>query len=195
MPVDFTPFIVIALAVLGIMAPLCLLIAWGWRVGGGLLALEILAVTVAFLIIHVPKWKLEHRAQKGDPTAQFELSRWYAAKGFHNYDSTQWAPCFHWLALSAGQDYPPALYSLGIIYKYGNFASSPSGQLEVPAKQRQLAKGQALIDKALVLGFKPPVFNPSIPEDDFFNAVYTMPDRPISPGPQWPRQASTKVGK
>jgi len=158
MPVSYVP-LVLPLLLLGVPL-LCLrrgkrpfLIASACSLGLLLLVL---------LPIYAPGWVLMVRARGGDPATQYELARWHEN---HCEEVQAWLlwPChsdvltgYAWLEKAAGQDYPPALYTLGVRLKYGAHVPRPENWTG-PAGNvfPQPERGQRLIDRALSLGYKP----------------------------------------
>jgi TPR repeat protein len=102
------------------------------------------------------------RASSGDPASQYELARWH-----ENYcDAIQaWIvwQCetdvrsgYVWLEKAADQDYPPAVYMLGVRLKYGEHVPRPAGWNGPEGNWfPQPERGQELIDRAIRLGFRP----------------------------------------
>jgi TPR repeat protein len=103
------------------------------------------------------------QANRGDPVAQYELARW-TENHCEQLGSVILWPCepdvlggFAWLEKAAAQDYPPAVYLLGVRIKYGEHVPKPpdwNGSAGNAFPQPE--KGQKMIDRALQLGFKPP---------------------------------------
>jgi hypothetical protein len=122
-----------------------------------------LAVLVLITLpAYIPGWVLMVKARGGDPAAQYELARWHER---HCEAIQRWMlwPCspdvlagYAWLEKAAGQDYPPAVYTLGVRLKYGQHVPQPA-DWRGPAGNvfPQPARGQALIDRALRLGYRP----------------------------------------
>lgn len=171
MPVNFAPVILLFLA---IVIPLSLALLKRFRASIGVVVLEIVLLVVYLLSIYMPGWRLEGLAERGDPVAQFQYSRWCRSVTIAGQQLIDVSASLNWLERSADQGYPPAIYTLGVKYKYGEEFPGHSGLFPQPDK------GQPLIDKALALGFTPP-----IAEDLYYRTWYTVPDRSISPGAQW----------
>lgn len=102
------------------------------------------------------------KAGGGDPEVQYELARWHEN---HCGALHEWLllPCesdvltgYAWLEKAAQQDYPPAVYTLGVRLKYGDHVPEPVDWMG-PAGNvfPQPERGQALINRALQLGYKP----------------------------------------
>ncbi|MCM3872066.1 MAG: hypothetical protein ND895_15395 [Pyrinomonadaceae bacterium] len=131
-------------------------------------------VVILFLAVYAPSWVLTVKANAGDANAQYELARWTENHCEQIGEFVLW-PCqadvlggYAWLEKSAGQEYPPALYAVGVRLKYGEHVpqppewSGPGGNV-FPQPER----GQKKIDRALALGFHPPV-----EEEYFYWRVY-----------------------
>jgi|GEM_PF-6721667 len=116
-----------------------------------------------FLWVYVPGWILMSQAHRGDPAAQYELARW-TENHCERLGSVILWPCepdvlggFAWLEKAAAQDYPPAVYLVGVRLKHGEHVPKPPdwngpGGNHFPQPER----GQKMIDLALDLGFRPP---------------------------------------
>jgi TPR repeat protein len=63
---------------------------------------------------------------------------------------------YAWLEKAAAKNYPPAVYAVGVRLKHGIHVPRPPGW-NGPAGNRfpQPQRGQALIDRALQLGYRP----------------------------------------
>ena len=131
-------------------------------------------IIIFFLSVYVPGWVLGAKAKAGDAEAQYELARWTEGHCEQIGEVILW-PCepdvlggYAWLEKSAGQDYPPALFALGVRLKYGDHVpqppnwSGPGGNV-FPQPER----GQKLIDRAQALGFRP-----SVEEQYYYWMVY-----------------------
>src|SRR5438128_3362366 len=88
-------------------------------------ASSLIVLILLLLPSYIPGWILMVKAKRGDPEAQYELARWYEN---HCEAIQEWLlwPCepdvltgYAWLEKAAQQDYPPALYTLGVRLKYG----------------------------------------------------------------------------
>jgi TPR repeat protein len=104
---------------------------------------------------------LTPKAESGDAASQYELARWHENHCQIIQDWFYW-PCepevltgYAWLEKSAQQDYPPAVYTLGIRFKYGQFVPRPPNWTGSDGVFPQPERGQALIDRAIQLGYKP----------------------------------------
>ena len=115
------------------------------------------------LPFYIPGWILMVKARGGNPQTQYQLARWYED---HCEAIQYWLlwPCqpdvlsgYAWLEKAAQQDYPVAVYTLGVRLKYGHHVPRPPNWTG-PAGNvfPQPARGQALIDRALQLGYRPP---------------------------------------
>lgn len=131
-----------------------------FRVGA---AISVGLFTLVFLCVYVPGWSLMPSAFRGDPAAQYKLARW-TENHCEQIGSVVLWPCspdvlsgFAWLEKSAAQDYPPAMYLVGVRLKHGIHVpmprdwNGPGGNVFL-----QSDRGQKLIDRALQLGFVPP---------------------------------------
>jgi hypothetical protein len=160
MPVNFLPVI---FPVVLILIPM-LFIGKGRKPFLLALGVSISTIGLIFLWSYVPGWILMAKANQGDAEAQYELARWYENHPEVIQQYLLW-PCepdvltgYAWLEKAAKQDYPPALYALGVRLKYGihvprpNNWNGPDGNV-FPQPER----GQPYIDEALRLGFKPSV--------------------------------------
>lgn len=149
MPVSFLPCITPLLLV---GAPL-LCLAWGRRafrvaasISGGLIGL-------LFLWVYVPGWVLMIQARRGDPIAQYELARW-TENHCERIGSVILWPCepdvlggFSWLEKAAEQDYPPALYLVGVRLKHEHVPMPPNWNGPGGNSFPQPERGQKLIDR------------------------------------------------
>src|SRR5438132_1447044 len=132
----------------------------GARVG---VVISLLVAAAIILSVYIPGWRLHARASAGDPAAQYEFARWTENHCEELQNILIW-PCgpdllagYAWLEKSAAQDYPPAVYLVGVRLKYGDFVPKPPGWKGPDQNMYpQPARGQELIDRALRLGFKPP---------------------------------------
>lgn len=120
-------------------------------------------VVLLFLWVYVPGWILMAQARNGDPVAQYNLAQWTENHCEKLGAIILW-PCrpdvlggYAWLEKAAAQDYPPAVYLVGVRLKHGNHVPKPpdwSGPVGNHFPQPE--KGQKLIDRAIELGFTPP---------------------------------------
>jgi TPR repeat protein len=138
------------------------------------------AVSVALLLFHflwvfVPGWVLRVKAERGDPAAMYELARWTENHDEQFGSLVLWPVIpdvlggYAWLEKAAAQEYPPAVYAVGVRLKYGEHVPRPP---DWPSNQMgnyfpQPERGQALIDKALALGYQP-----TIDEKEFYRKQY-----------------------
>jgi hypothetical protein len=76
---------------------------------------------------------------------------------------------YAWLEKAAAVDYPPAVYAKGVRLKFGQHVPRPADWEEPPGGNvfPQPERGQALIDKAIRLGYQP-----TIDEDYFYWRQY-----------------------
>jgi len=125
-------------------------------------ACSITLLILLLLPFYIPGWILILKERGGNPEAQYELARWHENHCGAIQEWLLW-PCepdvlagYAWLEKAADQDYPPALYTIGVRLKYGQHVPRPANW-SGPAGNvfPQPAKGQALIDRALELGYKP----------------------------------------
>jgi TPR repeat protein len=158
--VSYLPLVTVVLLV-GV--PL-LLLARGWRAFLRASAASATLLVLFLLWVYAPGWALMWSAHRGDPAAMYELARWS-----ENHDArvgrvVLW-PCqpdvlggYAWLERAAALDHPPAVYAVGVRLKYGDHVPRPPGWAGPDGNHfPQPERGQALIDKALELGFEPPV--------------------------------------
>ena len=171
MPVSYWPVIV---PLLLICIPIFVGLLRGKRAFFITACASFLFVAVFLLSIYVPGWLLMIKATRGDPKAQYQLAKWSENHCEKVQAMILW-PCqpdvltgYAWLEKSAEQDYPPALYAIGVRLKCGIHVPEPKNWTG-PAGNvfPQLERGQAYIDKALALGYKPVV-----KEEDFYWQVY-----------------------
>lgn len=135
-------------------------------------------VAVFFLWVYVPGWLLMVKAYQGDAKSQYKLAKWTETHQFQIEPVIIWPfppdllGGYAWLEKAARQDYPPALYAVGVRLKYGNFVPmpkdwhGPSGNVFA-----QPERGQPYIDKAIALGYKP-----QVAESTFYDNIYTTTD-------------------
>ena len=139
-------------------------------------------ITVIFLIIilisrvYITGAYYSIRANNGDPVYLYELARWHECYCEDIQRFILW-PCsndhltgYSFLEKSAEQDYPIALYALGLRLKKGNYVPVPDGGFgpSYPHYGRaQPIRGQKLINKALELGYIP-----TVTEGAFYRRVY-----------------------
>lgn len=161
MPVSYLPLIV-PLLLIGV--PIVFRLFGGKRAGTITAAISVLLVAVVLLSIYVPGCLLMVKASRGDPRSQYQLAKWCENHSERIGTIILW-PCepdvkggYAWLEKAADQDYPPALYAVGVRLKYGDFVPMPKGW-SGPAGNwfPQPARGQTYIDEALKLGYEPVV--------------------------------------
>jgi hypothetical protein len=125
-------------------------------------ASSLVVLILVLLPFYVPGWILMVKARGGNSEAQYELARWHEN---HCEAIQEWLlwPCesdvltgYGWLESAAQQNYPPAVYTLGVRLKYGTHVPRPKSW-RGPAGNvfPQPEKGQQLIDMALQLGYQP----------------------------------------
>ncbi len=166
MPVSFLPVIFPALL---IGVPLLFLVK-GRRQFPRVTALSTSIVLLLLLSVYVPGWVLMFRASRGDPAAMYELARWTEKHDNVIGEYILWPMTpdvlggYAWLERAANRDYPPATYALGVRIKYGIHVPRPP-DWNGPAGNvfDQPLRGQALIDKAIELGYRP-----TVDEEDFY---------------------------
>jgi len=138
----------------------------------GIISLSLFLSVVLFAYIPGLYWAWE--ARSGNGNALYRLAQWEES---HSESIGQW---FLWpfrpdvrsgyqnLEAAANSGYPPAIYALGVRLKYGQHVPKPKNWMG-PAGNvfDQPERGQPLIDKALSLGFAPPV-----KEDEFYWQVF-----------------------
>jgi hypothetical protein len=116
------------------------------------------------LAVYVPGWALRSKAYAGDAAAQYELARWTENHSEQIGSVILWPASpdvlggYRWLEKSAAQDYPPALYAIGVRLKHGVHVPRPPNWTG-PAGNvfPQPERGQRHIDRALELGYRPVV--------------------------------------
>ncbi len=121
-------------------------------------------VGVILLSAHVPGWLLWARATNGDAESQYEYARWKENHSEQINTLLLWPEFpdvlggYHWLEKSADQEYPPALFAIGVRLKYGMHVPRPPNW-DGPGGNvfRQPDRGQQFIDRAHELGYKEPV--------------------------------------
>ena len=160
MPVSLLPVIIPALLI-GI--PLLLLMK-GRKTFAWAAAVSLALVTLLFLSVYVPGWVLAAKARHGDAAAMYELARWTERHDEQIGEFILWPVSpdvlggYAWLEKAATLDYPPAVYAVGVRLKYGEHVprppdwSGPGGNVFA-----QPERGQALIDKAIRLGYRPTI--------------------------------------
>jgi hypothetical protein len=160
MPVSFVPLI-LPIALVGI--PLLLLL----KSKKACIVASVISVAILsliFLSVYVPGWLLMRKAHGGDPAAIYELARWTENHDERIGEFTLWPfrpnvlGGYALLEKAAAADYPPALYALGVRLKYGDHVPRPPGWKGPGGNVfPQPERGQALIDKAIELGYEPTI--------------------------------------
>jgi TPR repeat protein len=170
-PVSFLPLIVPCALVL-----IPAIIAWkhGKRAAKSASVVSISLVAMLFFWVYVPGWVLMAKAYDGDAKSQYRLAKWYENHSEKIGALVIWPiqpdvlGGYAWLEKAAQQDYPPALYAVGVRLKYGIHVPMPknwrgAGGNHCPQPER----GQPYIDKAIELGYKP-----QVDEQYFYWSVY-----------------------
>lgn len=121
-----------------------------------------LIVLCLFLWVYIPGWILMCRWGFGDPAAMYELARWTENHHERIGEFILWPyppdvlGGYAWLEKSAALEYPPAVYAVGVRLKYGIHVPEPLSWTGAGGNVfEQPARGQALIDKAIRLGYRP----------------------------------------
>lgn len=123
---------------------------------------------------YVEGWLLMFRARSGNPAIIYKLAKWREMHAERIGRFILWPEepdvlgGYACLERAAQQDYPPALYALGVRLKYGDHVPMPPNW-NGPAGNvfPQPERGQPYIDKALLLGFRP-----LVNEEYFYWQVY-----------------------
>lgn len=131
-------------------------------------------LAVLFLSVYVPSWVQMLKASFGDPAATYELARWTEKHDEQLGQFILWPATpdvlggYKILEKSAAMGYPPAIYALGVRLKHGIHVPCPA-DWDGPGGNcfPQPDRGQALIDQALSLGYRP-----STSEELFYFGVY-----------------------
>ena len=175
MPVNYLPLIfgLVIFIVPVIIIVKLILLKDNFRSLLKILLIQSVLLAIIFLFVYLPGYIYMYEAHyKNDPKSQYELSRWYEnhADKINSIIMIPFlkAECdvkkgFEWLNRSADNEYPEAIYALGIMYKYGIFVPDPSGRNTGGNYFPQPEKGQQLIDKAIQAGYKP-----NVKEEDFY---------------------------
>jgi hypothetical protein len=130
--------------------------AWG-------LGFSALFLIVLVLALYLPGLPLYLRAMRGEPAAQYQYARWTETQCERIGAIILW-PCepnvlggYRWLERAAAQDYPPAVYLVGVRLKHGIHVPRPQGWTGPGGNVfSQPERGQAMIDRAVnELGFGP----------------------------------------
>lgn len=116
------------------------------------------------LAVYVPGWLLLARAKNGEPASQYEYARWMENHSEQINAILLWPESpdvlggYQWLKKAADQEYPPALFAIGVRLKYGMHVPRPLNW-DGPGGNvfRQPDRGQHFIDRAHELGYKEPV--------------------------------------
>ncbi len=119
-------------------------------------------LTIIISVLTVPGTILKGQAIRGNPRAQYKYAKWCENQSDRINGVILWPSApdvesgYNWLERAAKQDYPPALYALGVRLKYGDFVPKPF-KWEGPDGNvfSQPKRGQPYIDRALKLGYKP----------------------------------------
>ena len=166
MPVDYRPLFAILLFVL---LPICAAALAGRHAFLITTALEALLFSLVVLSVYGRVIPLVYRARvHSEPAAQYELARWYSNNLIARHTRPDVTSSFEWLGAAAAGNYPPAMYALGVMYKYGIFVpSQPGSRTGGGNVHPDPAKGQRLIDASIAAGYVP-----AVPEDAFYNAVF-----------------------
>jgi hypothetical protein len=118
---------------------------------------------VFLLMIYVPGWWLYAKAERGNPVAQYRYAQWLENHSEQVGAVILWPiepdvlGGYHWLEKAAAQDYPPAVWLVGVRLKEGMHVPEPP-DWQGPGGNvfRQPERGQAMIDRAVnELGYKP----------------------------------------
>ena len=159
MPVSFLPLIFPALL---IGVPL-LFLAKGQKAFFKAAVVSISLLLLLFLWVYVPGQVLRFEAKRGDPAAMYELARWTEnhAEQMAQFIFWPFSPDvlggYAWLERATGQDYPPAVWLVGVRLKYGTHVPRPSNWTGPGGGWfPQPGRGQPMIDRAIRLGFQPP---------------------------------------
>jgi hypothetical protein len=152
MAVSFLPILVPAVLIVSIIVRLC---SKKWHTPATVsIGLCLCIYALVLLLEFGAGLRLRWKADKGDPHAQYEYSRWIECHCERIQSYFIW-PCFPdvsgqsfaWLSKAAAQDYPAAMYALGVRLKHNQF---------VPADTADPRRGVDLIIRARNLGFRPP---------------------------------------
>jgi len=139
------------------------------------------ALGLLLLIVYVPGWWLYAKAVRGDAAAQYRYAQWTENHSEQVGSIILWPfepdvlGGYEWLEKAAAQDYPAAVWLLGVRLKHGMHVPEPAGWTG-PAGNvfPQPERGQAMIDRAVnQLGYKPPAS-----EDAFYWQHYRRGLRP-----------------
>ena len=121
-------------------------------------------VVAVFSYTYAPGGLMWVRASRGNPEQQFEYARWKENHIDQINRIMFWpgspdvAGGYYWLSKAADQQFPPAMFALGVRLKYGEHVPKPQNWIDTGGNVfPQLQSGQTLIDRAHALGFKEPV--------------------------------------
>jgi hypothetical protein len=167
MPVSLVPCIT-PLLLIGI--PLLLLLRSGRAAKVGAIC-SVCALALLLLVIYVPGWRLHARAAGGDAAAQYRYAQWLENHSEQLGSVILWPSepdvfgGYAWLEKAAAQDYPPAVWLVGVRLKQDMFVLEPPGSTKPTSNASPRPdRGQAMIDRAVnQLGYKPPAS-----EDTFY---------------------------
>jgi hypothetical protein len=171
MPVSFLSCIT-PLLLLGV--PLLLLFKSG-RAAAWAAGVSVCLLALFLLSVYIPGWSLHAKAAKGNPVAQYEYAQWLENHSEQLVAVIPWPSepdvlgGYAWLEKAAAQNYPPAVWLVGVRLKQGMFVPEPPawtgpGGNVFPQPER----GQAMIDRAVnQLGYRPPAS-----EDTFYFQRY-----------------------
>lgn len=160
MPVSYLPCIT-PLLLVGV--PL-LLLAKGRRAATVASVVSATLLCAFLLAVYVPGWWLHAKAARGDPAAQYAYAQWLENHSEELGAILPWPAepdvlgGYAWLEKAAAQNYPPAVWLVGVRLKEGTFVPEPPGWTG-PAGNvfPQPQRGQPMIDRAVKqLGYRPP---------------------------------------
>ncbi len=115
------------------------------------------------LTVYVPGWWLYAKATKGDPAAQYRYAQWLENHSEQIGAIILWPVGpdvlggYAWLEKASAQNYPPAVWLVGMRQKHGMHVPEPKGWTG-PAGNvfPQPERGQPMIDRAInELGYRP----------------------------------------
>jgi hypothetical protein len=130
------------------------------------------------LAVYVPGWRLYAKASKGDPAAQYQYAQWLENHSEQVGSIILWPfesdvlSGYAWLEKAAAQNYPPAVWLVGVRLKHGMHVPQPTGWTG-PAGNvfRQPERGQPMIDRAInELGYRPDLsqYSGDVAEPSFY---------------------------